>query len=187
MTGTITIETMNVGKSHFGQANPNNAQATLTKVHGMELSPHSGDFSGAADSTDLDLLTSNNTKKLNNIISGVRKGKPEYVKLGDKDSILEDNLIIYGELLPFLFKSEDHAVRKYYFSDDPQAQNSDKYINFYFDVTSDSDIDRDDFCEARIFDPENDLYVSGYVDCIKPELQNVDIYDQTDEDFGEPC
>ena len=132
-------------------------------------------------------LNLNENEKINEVFTNIRRGIPGFIHMGDRENLFTQNLLAYKEQLPFLFDSEDHGVRKYYFSDKPEAEKSDKFINYYFDIKADSNIDRDDFCEARIFDPEKSLYVKGYIDCVKPELQSVDIYDQTDEDFGEPC
>ena len=190
ITGTVTIETMRVGTEHFGIANPNNAQVVTVGTNGIGVNTDKSgaNFSGATNArSSFESYQKNENEKINEVFTNVRRGIPGFIHMGDRENLFTQNLLAYKEQLPFLFDSEDHSVRKYYFSDKPEAEKSDKFINYYFDIKADSNIDRDDFCEARIFDQEKSLYVKGYVDCVKPELQSVDIYDQTDEDFGEPC
>ena len=117
-----------------------------------------GAFTRGSDSTDV--FTTDQHKRLNEIASNARRQVSDFIKFGTKDDLFTNNIAAVHGQLPFIFPS-DESIRKYYFSDKPEAQESQNYINYYFDVACDSAIEKDDFCEARIFDPEKSLYVKG--------------------------
>jgi hypothetical protein len=132
-------------------------------------------------------LSEKESLKLAKLISWIRLEHPDYSTLGTKENWQEFNQKLLRDKVPWLFKEEQIEYEKYYFSDSAQTSKSKKFANFYFEIDCDSEIEKEDFCNAKTFDQEKTLYVSGHIRCTPNKIEKIDLYDQTDEDYGDPC
>ena len=198
MTGTITVETAMVGSSASSIPGFSTTKITAINVTGTSVKNenssgtqygHVAEFVGGTNftiSTTDDSWTEEEIKDYAGILSNVRYKTPEYEVYGNKDTF-PANLKKLRNDYPWLWNEDKTTYQKFYFSKDPAAVNSEKFVDYYFDVATDSEINSNDFCNAKTFDDHKSLYVTGYIKCLPTKVENVNIYDQSDADNGEPC
>ena len=198
MTGTITIETAVVGPLKQSSVSAGHYRVTGVNLTGTSMKNeesignshgHQSDFVGGADIVlnQLDSAwTEEEIKNYSDLVSKTRNRHPKFIHYGDKDTF-PANLKKLRNDYPWLWNEDKTTYQKFYFSKDPAAVNSEKFVDYYFDVATDSEINSNDFCNAKTFDDHKSLYVTGYIKCLPTKVENVNIYDQSDADNGEPC
>ena len=185
MTGTITVEGAKINNSYSVEATYvtgtsfKNAESAGTNYY------HEADFVGATGASFSAEWANDEIEAYNSLLDKVRLGAEGFEKYGDKDTF-PTNLKALRNDYPEFFNN-DVTYEKFYFSDNPEAMLSQKFANYYFDIRADSDIQESDYCNARIFDDHKSLYVEGYIKCLPTTIENINLYDLSEADKGEPC